>query len=769
MDALAPPAETQKPPPKARWGLRLAAFANRVALSRRLAIGLAIAAVVTGVLTYVNLTESPLGADPGTNLTLIIVDLIIVLPLAGLIAFRVVRLWTARRQGKAGSRLHARLVLLFSLVAVTPAIIVAVFSAVMFEFGIQAWFNSRVGTALRESLNITEKYVDEHIIALRTDVQNLGADINNYALELMNNPRRLPAFVNRRARERGIDGASVFDDRGRMLVTNAGRFSPSNEKPSTLQAAISRITKDGEIVVIARRGEHNIRALMRLTIFFDSNVYLYISRPIEPTLRSHMQRMRGAVEEYLKLEGQRSGFQIGFFLLYAVVSLLLLLAAVWLGLYFANQLVRPISELISASNRVGQGDLSVRVRSNGKDEIAVLSTSFNKMTGDLEKNREELIEANRQVEARREFTEKVLEGVTAGVVGLDKDQNINLPNKSASDLLGVDLEEKVGEKITDVVPEFAEIMDNVARNPGRRHRAEITITRTDQSRTLMVQLAAEQLAGEIVGYVFTFDDITDLQQAQRTAAWADVARRIAHEIKNPLTPIQLSAERLRRKYLKQIKTDPEVFETCTDTIIRQVDDIGRLVSEFSNFARMPAPRMKENDLAELCRQAVFLQKTAHPKIRFNSKGIDEAITVSCDGHQVGQALTNLLQNAANAIEEQNNGEHTDGQGVIELTLKQNAQGITVSITDSGPGLPPDMIHRLTEPYVTTRAKGTGLGLAIVRKIMEDHGGRLALKNRSGDKTGATISMVFPPSVRLGEGESQPNAGKTSAKPRETDA
>lgn len=756
MDAV----RQKKPLVRGRWALKLAAFANKVALSRRLAIGLAIAAVATGILTYINLTESPLGADPRTNLALIILDLVIVLPLAGLIAFRIVRLWSARRQGKAGSRLHARLVLLFSIIAVTPAIIVAVFSAVMFEFGIQAWFNSRVGTALRESLNITEKYVDEHIIALRTDVRNLGSDINGYALELMSDPRRLPSYVSRRSRERGIDGASVFDERGRVLVNNVASFSPSNEKAGTLRAAISRIRKDGDIVVIARRGEANIRAIMRLTIFFDSNLYLYVSRPIEPTLRAHMQRMRGAVDEYLKLEGQRSGFQIGFFLLYAVVSLLLLLAAIWLGLYFANQLVRPISELINASQRIGQGDLSVRVPTSGRDEIASLSKSFNKMTGDLETNREELIEANRQVDARRAFTEKVLEGVTAGVIGLDDEQRINLPNRSASDLLGVDLDQKIGQPISDVVPEFAAIMKDVARNPGRRHRGEVVVQLNDRSRTLMVQLAAEQLASEIVGYVFTFDDITDLQQAQRTAAWADVARRIAHEIKNPLTPIQLSAERLRRKYLKEIKTDPEIFETCTDTIIRQVDDIGRLVSEFSSFARMPAPRMKRNDLDELCRQAVFLQKTAHPKIRYHYEKQAGPLWINCDGHQISQALTNLLQNAANAIEEQDPTQGADAtDGTITLSLTDGENGVTLTITDTGPGLPPDMIHRLTEPYVTTRSKGTGLGLAIVRKIMEDHGGELRLKNNavrarkaasgkaSSTGQGATISMVFPASVR----------------------
>ena len=748
-----------------RLMLRLSALANRLALSSRLTIGLTIAAVVISLATAINLAESPLGANPGINVALILADLAIVLPLAGLIAFRIVLLWSARRQGKAGSRLHARLVLLFGIVAVTPAIIVAVFSAAVFEFGIQSWFSSRVGTALRESVQMTEKYVDEHIIALQGDIRNLASDINAHALELMSEPRQLPDFFNRRARERGIAGASVFDERGRVLVANVGSFSPANENPANLRAAISRIRKDGDIVVVARPGEPNIRALTRLTIFFDSNLYLYISRPIEPTIRSHMLRMKDAVDEYLRLEGQRSGLQIGYHLLYGVVSLLLLLAAIWLGLYFANRMARPISELIAASERVAKGDLSVRVGSSGQDEIASLSRSFNEMIGQLQTNREELVEANRQVEARREFTEKVLEGVTAGVVGLDAGRRINLPNRSASDLLGIDLEQRIGEEIADIVPEFREMMDRVARNPVRRHWSEIVIRRDDRTRTLMVRLAAEHLESEIVGYVLTFDDITDLQQAQRTAAWADVARRIAHEIKNPLTPIQLSAERLRRKYLKHIVTDPEVFDTCTDTIIRQVDDIGRLVSEFSSFARMPAPRMKENDLHRLCRQAIFLERSAHPSIAYEFAVAVTPLPVMCDEHQISQALTNLLQNAANAIEERGasdgsgdasrraSADASGRAGTIAVTIDENEAGIAVSISDTGPGLPTDMLHRLTEPYVSTRARGTGLGLAIVRKIMEDHGGELQLKNDYSDEReirGATVTMAFPATVRPDE-------------------
>ena len=414
---------------------------------------------------------------------------------------------------------------------------------------------------------------------------------------------------------------------------------------------------------------------------------------------------------------------------------------------------------------MAKGDLGVRVGSTGRDEIASLSKSFNQMVGEIQRNREELVEANRQVEARREFTAQVLEGVTAGVIGLDADRRINLPNSSASDLLGVDLEQRIGEKIADIVPEFGEMMDRVARNPVRRHWSEIVLHRDDRARTLMVRLAAEHLEAEIVGYVLTFDDITDLQQAQRTAAWADVARRIAHEIKNPLTPIQLSAERLRRKYLKQIETDPEVFDTCTDTIIRQVDDIGRLVSEFSSFARMPEPRMRKNDLRRLCRQAIFLERSAHPAIVYEFERAQTPLPVMCDSHQIGQALTNLLQNAANAIEERGdlNGsedgsgdEPRDGSGragTVTVAIDDNEAGLTVSISDTGPGLPTDMLHRLTEPYVSTRAKGTGLGLAIVRKIMEDHGGELQMKNdysAEGEIRGATVSMAFPATIRADE-------------------
>ncbi len=460
-------------------------------------------------------------------------------------------------------------------------------------------------------------------------------------------------------------------------------------------------------------------------------------------LVQHVNKLRQAVDEYIRLESQRSGIQITFFALFAGVSLLLLLAAVWLGFIVANQLVSPIGELITAAERVGTGDLRVRVREVADDnELGSLSRSFNRMTSQLARNREELVEANRQLDARREFTETVLAGVSAGVIGLDRGGRINLPNRSASELLAVNLQAKIGEPLDAVIPEMAALLREIEERPERQHNAEIQITRDGSERTLLARVATERLRGEIVGYVVTFDDITELQAAQRKAAWGDIARRIAHEIKNPLTPIQLAAERLRRKYLTQITADRESFDTYTDTIIRQVGDIGRLVDEFSAFARMPVPSIRNENLCELCRHAIFLERNAHPDIEYALAAEQDPLMVPCDGRLISQAIVNILRNAGDSISEQQRLVDDGGKrGTIDVRLRRDAKSAEIVVSDDGVGLPTTLLTRLTEPYVTTRSKGTGLGLAIVRKILEDHGGTIRLENRP--EGGARISLVLP--------------------------
>jgi len=386
------------------------------------------------------------------------------------------------------------------------------------------------------------------------------------------------------------------------------------------------------------------------------------------------------------------------------------------------------------------GDLAARVPAGDSDEeFSWLSRAFNRMTHQLQSQQSELIEANRQLDQRRRFTETVLSGVSAGVIGLDQQGRINLPNRSASLLLATDLDQHIGKDLTEVVPEMAGLIEEAERRPDRLAQGQIQLVRSGRARTLLVRVAAERLEGEAKGYVATFDDITELQAAQRKAAWADVARRIAHEIKNPLTPIQLSAERLKRKYLKDIATDRETFTACTDTIIRHVADIGRMVDEFSSFARMPAPVLRDEDLNEIVRQAAFLQRAATPEIRVETELPSTPTRINCDSRQVAQALVNLLKNAAESILLR---EGVVPPGQITVRLGYEGEDTVLSVEDNGRGLPAEGRERLIEPYVTTHAKGTGLGLAIVKKIMEDHHGELVLDDRDGG--GARVKLVFHP-------------------------
>ena len=379
-----------------------------------------------------------------------------------------------------------------------------------------------------------------------------------------------------------------------------------------------RRAQQGEVVVMTDDKDERVRALVRLDEFSD--LYLYVGRFIEPRVLAHRDETHLAAAQYERLEGQRSELQIKFSVIYIVVAMLVLAAAIAIGIHFAAQLADPISRLVGAAERVRAGDLSARVPEGEKDdELVSLSRAFNRMTYQIQSQQQELIEANRQLDERRRFTETVLTGVSAGVIGLDRGGRIYLPNRSASALLGVDLDLSIGEDLAEVAPEMAGLLEQAARRPDRLAQAQVQIAGADGMRTLLVRIAAEHDDGEISGFVVTFDDITELLSAQRKAAWADIARRIAHEIKNPLTPIQLSAERLRRKYLKEIKKDPETFRICTDTIVRHVEDIGRMVDEFSSFARMPAPVLKPEDLATIVEQAVFLDRTAHPKITFETR------------------------------------------------------------------------------------------------------------------------------------------------------
>ncbi|MBI1209545.1 MAG: HAMP domain-containing protein [Azospirillum sp.] len=724
------------------------ARANGGRFASRLALALIVASIAAGLATYGALTESFGATRPATVTLLLTLDLILLLLLGALIARRVVGIWAERRRGLAGSRLHVRLVAVFSLLAVAPAIIVAAFSAIFFYVGIEAWFSDRVRTAVNESLAVAQAYLHEHQQNIRADALAMANDLNQEAPRLIFDQARFNRVVATQAALRSLSEAMVFDGTtGQILARADFSFSLGMEP---LPASILEQARSGEVALMVNESDDRVRALVRLDRFVDA--YLYVGRFVESRVLAHMATAQEAVKQYAELEGSRSSLKITVTLIFIVVALLLLLAAVWSGLNFATDLVTPISALIGAAERVRAGDLSTRVaEAVPEDEIGTLSRAFNRMTSQIEGQRTDLIEANHQLDLRRRFTEAVLAGVSAGVIGLDHAGVINLPNQPAAHLFGVaDLDSMVGRSLTEVVPELGELMESILRRPGRMVEAQVQVKRKGTPlRTLLVRIVAEMTGVEVRGFVVTCDDVTELLSAQRKAAWADVARRIAHEIKNPLTPIQLSAERLRRKYLKEITSDPDTFKICTDTIVRQVVDIGRMVDEFSAFARMPTPVMSPQNLNDLCRQAVFLQASAHAAIQFECLLPSERLTVPCDGRQISQALTNLLQNAVDAIDGREAPEGASlPAGRIAIRVAPNEDGVTITVEDNGKGLPSgEERHRLTEPYVTTRAKGTGLGLAIVRKIMEDHGGLLTLDDHPGG--GALVSLFIPRTQDLG--------------------
>jgi len=720
----------------------------------KLALLLTLAAILSGFATYGALTATPpFGNDPTTVIWLLNLDLVILLLLVILIARRIAKIWSGRRKGIAGSRLHVRLVLIFSIMAAAPAILMAIFSAFFFHFGVQSWFSDRVRTAVVESQAVAEAYLEEHKQVIRADILAMANDIDRQAAILIDNQEAFDRVIDTQSLLRNLSEAMIFDGRGRILARSGLTFTLTFEN---LPSFLMQRAEDGEVVVMTGgQNEDRVRALVKLNNFADS--YLFVGRMIDPVVLSHLDATRTAAEEYAQLQGRYSGLQITVTMIFVVVALLLLLAATWFGIVLARQLVSPISKLISVSERVRAGDLTARIAESEQiEEFDYLARSFNRMTAQIGQQRDELVMANRQLDQRRRFTETVLAGVSAGVIGVDESGRVTLVNNVASELFEKPSADLVGQNIGEILPEIDSLLVQAHDRPNKVTQVEIPFTRKDKSRlTLLVRIAIELIGDEDKGAVLTFDDITELQSAQRKAAWADVARRIAHEIKNPLTPIQLSAERLKRKYLSEIQTDPETFSKCTDTIIKHVGDIGHMVNEFSSFARMPEPEFHYENLCPHVQDMIILQKEAHPDIDFSVRGICQSgqkLMVECDSQQIRQAMTNLIQNAIDSIHARQKKEPFQGKIDVVLSVLENEDECAIIITDNGLGLPEETDpSTLSEPYVTHREKGTGLGLAIVKKIMEDHKGRLVIgvtgwvqKQKDWrNLDGAAISLVLP--------------------------
>lgn len=730
-------------------GIRLSQLKYR-SWRTKAAILLVVASLVSGFLTYAALSKSPpFGDNPDMVIWLLNIDLIILLLLVSLIARRIVGVWSGRKRGIAGSHLHVRLVYIFSILVAVPTIVMTVFSAFFFHFGVQAWFSQRVQTAINESSAVAQSYLEEHKQVIRADTLAMANDLDRQAEKYMMDEDALTQSLDTQSFFRNLSEAVILNTRGKVLARSAMSFTLEYETPP--EYAMEQAAQ-GDLVFIMGDDGDRVRALVKLDNLRDS--YLFVGRMVDPQVLAHLNSAKLAVEDYKNLQMRSSGMQITATLLFVVVGFLLLLAAIWSGLLLARQLVNPIGELITASDRVRAGDLTSRVDENNRlEEFEYLARSFNRMTSQIQSQRNELIEANRQLDRRRQLTETVLAGVSSGVIGVDGGGIVNLANYSAEQLLAKPNDQIVGQYILDIMPELSDMMMDVAKRPKKMVQREIPInTQENGKRIFLFRLSIEMLEQNSTGLIVTFDDITELQSAQRKAAWSDVARRIAHEIKNPLTPIQLSAERLKRKYMEQITKDADVFAQCTDTIIRHVEDIGRMVDEFSSFARMPEPSLHTENIIPQIEESLFLSKQAHGNIRFNvTVENDGALFVQIDAAQIRQVMTNLLQNAVDSVTEA--VEYQNKQGVIDILIGMHERDeIFVAVSDNGFGFPEgENISKLTDPYITHKPKGTGLGLAIVKKIMEDHRGDLSLGAppwlskhvRWRDNGGACVVLTFP--------------------------
>ena len=697
-----------------------------------LGVGYGVAAGLTGLailLTVSPPTQGPLGPTSRMILTVLGLNLVLILGLIASVTLRILDLLRARSHD-AGARLHVRFVRLFALAAVVPALVVFVFYGVLVNQGVEKWFSERVQTVVENSATVFRSYVDEQTTYIGDHITVMALDLNREAGGLQAKPAGVNDYLAALASYHAFPAAYLINSEGQVLARAEGQGAPAYMLPP--KAAYSAADQ-GDVFIINPPGSDVMRGLYRLRGFSDG--YLYVSRPLQTGIVTRLREAEAALISYREVAQNRKKVQTIFALSSVETALLLLVAAVWLGMAAANTISAPIARLVQAAGRVAGGDLSARVDAEADpDEIAVLSRAFNSMTNDLQAQQEALRRASQEAEERRQFIETVLTEVSAGVIGLDSHGYISVANRQAALLLALPGDHGRGRKLAEVAPEFAEL---AAAGRGGEAEEEIDVTRGRDSRRLRVR--ASQSEG---GLVLTFDDVTRLVAAQRNAAWRDVARRIAHEIKNPLTPIQLSAERLRRKYRKDIApAELETFDRCTDTIVRQVGDIGRMVDEFSAFARMPAPKFERLDGTEMLRAAVFAQRVASPELTVEIKEPAPEVVLMADGRMIGQALTNVLKNAAEAVEARRTGSaRLKGRITARLVVDEN--GIVIEVEDNGVGLPARDRDRLTEPYVTTREKGTGLGLAIVKRILEDHGGELELTDaRSGQ--GALAILRLP--------------------------
>ena len=704
---------------------------------------LGILSLLSGLATFIAMTPSG-NANKFLILILLNIDLVLLISLIIIITKRLVNIWSRKKSGQLGAQLHSKVVVMFSILAAAPAIVVAIFGAIFFTVGIDNWFSSQVKNALNKSLSVSEAYLEQGQKQIGSDAIDIAGIINSSGI--LNDIEKidlqeeynLKKLLNKIAYERGFTELIVFNKNGNIVAESELSFLFK----SSIRLELLSLSKSSNRPAMNYSSSEEVKIISAISaINIYRNHYIYLSKFKDLKVLNDIKLVKNAVNNYKSMENKKEGLHITFTMIFIVVAVLLMFVAILMGLNFANGLVTPITNLANAAERVSLGDLKVRVPDNdNKDEIADLSKIFNKMTEQIENQRNDLITSNKELQRRIRFTETVLTGVTAGVLGLDKNGKIFLPNRTALDLLDLDIKKINNSYLIDVVPEMKELFVGLQKNNQPLVMGELELIRKDKKLTIITKITIEKDKNKILGYVVTFDDMTEFFKIQRVAAWSDVARRIAHEIKNPLTPIQLAAERIKRKYKKHITLEPEVFLSCISIIIRQVDGMRKMVDEFSAFARMPTPVYKKANLTTLVRELGSISLLSNKIINVDIKVPKKNIFAVIDENQIRQALQNIISNAINSMSESENKNNINNELIIELKdLSSNNYAILVK--DSGMGLPKNILGDLTDPYVTTRKNGTGLGLAIVKKIMEDHNGELILDNLEGNR-GVCASLFF---------------------------
>lgn len=675
---------------------------------------------------------------PAVGLTLLGVNVFLVLSLVVIIAWEARVFLHARRANAAVARLHTRIVGLFSLIAILPTVLLAVVAAVTIDRGLSLGFTDRVRDVVLKSVEVADAYQENQCQSLAREIRILTDDLTRARPNFDINRTWFESFLTTRATALGLPVAEIM--RGPTEVVARAKIDVLKERRLPSAAAFEDAAKSSDPICLVPSEGRIFAALFRMTAY--DGAVLLVQREVSQLAVEFPGVSRAAAAEYLTYDSLKRSIQISFASIFVLIALIALMSAVWFGLNFANRFVAPIRRLINAADQVASGNFYAQVPARKSDgDLAHLSESFNKMTQELRRQHDGLTAASDLIDRRRRFTEAVLSGVSPGVMGVDGAGIITIANPSVERTLGLAAEAIVGKPLTQVVPELQALFPEGGEARLRATQQQIQLTRDGRERTVTVRVTSEQAQGGARGFVVTLDDITDLVSAQRTSAWADVARRIAHEIKNPLTPIQLSAERIRRKYGKVITADKEVFDQCTATIVRQVDEIKRMVDEFSSFARMPKPAIERNDLSEITRQNLFMIRVAHPDMEFSfAEDGGEPVLAAFDIRLLSQAITNILKNAVEAV--QAVPEADLGKGRVDVRLVLEEGFAVIEVTDNGKGFPAEGRQRLLEPYMTTREGGTGLGLAIVSKVLEEHGGGIEL-NDNPDGRGGRVRMRVP--------------------------